>query len=361
MLTPRENVMAILNGEQPDVYVDIMDAVQICPDPIFLRDACPRDGQRHQDSWGVWKHFPVDQPGETPLNSTPDLQVLHDILDWRDEVVIPPLDDLDWSLAEGFAKNVDRNKNFVCYFSPAGLFERMHFLMGMENGLCAYLEEPEEVYALLSKIKDHKIESIRLAKKHLDPDVIFYQDDWGSAQNLFLPPETWREIIKPLQKEISDAIHECGMLYIHHADCYCAPITRDMVEIGVDVWQGVIPENPIEQIQKDTRENCDHQLVMQGGINSSRIDVPGLDEETVRASVREDVDRVLPGGYFFIGCTAGNIFYEPNNSWMHDELHRYGRQWAVDHATGPAASDDFDMDAYLGYFGKKATIPTDNA
>ena len=361
MLTPRENIMAIMAGEQPDAYMDIMDIVQICPDPIFLRDMCPQDGKRFQDSWGVWKHFPVDQPGETPLNSTPDLQVLHDILDWREEVTIPPLDNLDWSLAEGFAANVDRNMQMVCYFNTTGLFERLHFLMGMENALCAYLEDPEEVIEFLTKVKDYKIENIRLAKKHLNPDVIFYQDDWGSKQNLFLPPDTWREVIKPLQQEISDAIHECGMIYIHHSDCYCAPITRDMVEIGIDVWQGVIPENPIEEIQKDTRENCEHQLCMQGGIDTPRVDFEGAEEEFVRACVREDVDRVLPGGRFFVGCTGGRAFYEPNNTWLQDELRHYVRQWAVEHPVGPMPSDDFDMDTFLGYYGDKVILPSENA
>ena len=57
-------------------------------------------------------------------------------------------------------------------------------------------------------------------------------------QNLFLPPRVWRAIIKPLQKEIADTIHECGMIYIHHADCICQPIVTDMVEIGVGYLAG---------------------------------------------------------------------------------------------------------------------------
>ena len=48
-------------------------------------------------------------------------------------------------------------------------------------------------------------------------------------------------MIKPLYVDIAKTIHECGMLYVHHADCVCEPIVEDMVEIGVDIWQGVIP------------------------------------------------------------------------------------------------------------------------
>lgn len=45
------------------------------------------------------------------------------------------------------------------------------------------------------------------------------------------------------------------MIYIHHADCICQPIVTDMVEIGVDIWQGVIAQNDIVEIQKITEEN----------------------------------------------------------------------------------------------------------
>ena len=135
-----------------------------------------------------------------------------------------------------------------------------------------------------------------------------------------------------------------------------------MVEIGIDVWHGVIPENPIEEIQKDTRENCDHQLVMQGGIDTPRVDIIGLEEDYVRACVREDMDRCLPGGKFFIGCTGGSAFNQPNDTWLQDERVRYARQWALDHPVGPLASDDFDLDTMLSWYqSPKVILPSDNA
>ena len=248
MLTMRENIEAILKGEQPDYYIDCMDAMVICPDPVFLADIVPKDGEMHKDSWGVWKSQGPEEVGATPRNDKYELKVVKDIEDWRESLVVPPTKDLDWSLAEGFASKVNRNEKYVCFFSAGGLFERSHFLMGMEDAFCAYLEDPEEMYEMLKVVKDYKIEGIRLAKEHLNPDAIFFQDDWGSKQNLFLPPDTWREIIKPLQREISECIHDNGMLYIHHSDCICAPIVEDMAEIGIDAWQGVIAQNPIPEL-----------------------------------------------------------------------------------------------------------------
>jgi hypothetical protein len=39
---------------------------------------------------------------------------------------------------------------------------------------------------------------------------------------------------------------------MHHADSYCQPIAKDMVEVGIDIWEGILPSNDIQQIKKDT-------------------------------------------------------------------------------------------------------------
>lgn len=36
----------------------------------------------------------------------------------------------------------------------------------------------------------------------------------------------------------------------NHADSYLVPIVEDMAEIGIQVWQGVLPENDIPALQQ---------------------------------------------------------------------------------------------------------------
>ena len=35
------------------------------------------------------------------------------------------------------------------------------------------------------------------------------------------------------------------MLIFHHADSFLEPVVEDMVELHIDVWQGVLPQNDI--------------------------------------------------------------------------------------------------------------------
>lgn len=328
-MTPRENAQAILDGRQPERYVDFMHAVDLMPDPVFDTDNPPQDGVEHLDAWGTTRIWRIGEPGQMPIVND-DNAVIKDIEDWQSQVTVPDPEALDWGYAEAYAKAVDREQKFACCFSPAGLFERTHYLMGFENALMAYLTNPDEMAALLRVIADYKIRYIHAAARHLHPEVIFFHDDWGSKQNVFLPPRVWRELIKPLQREIVQAAHDCGMLFMHHADCICQPLAEDMVEIGIDIWQGAIPQNDIVEIQRITGG----RLAMVGGVDGPKIDVPTATEADIRAEVRRAIDTYCPGGRFFPGIANGVCYIEKNNEIYLDELYRYGTQWAQEHPVG---------------------------
>jgi hypothetical protein len=317
---------AILHREQPDYYGDFMDALALVPDPIFMMDAFPQDGKEYQDSWGVSYTWKEDAPGPHPI-ARPETIVIKDIENWEADLVVPKIDDLDWREAEKLAGEVDRRESYVACFSSSGLFERSHHLMGFQNALENYLLYPDEVAELLQVIKDFKIRSIRLAAKHLKPDVIFFHDDWGMKTNLLLPPDIWRSMIKPLHAEIVAAAHAEGIFFLHHADCFCQPIVTDMVEIGIDAWQGAIAQNDIVEIQRITQG----QLAMVGGIDAPKIDTEATTEDDIRAEVRRCVNSYCPAGRFFPGIPNGMLYGEGHYEIYRDEMEKYGRQWALEH------------------------------
>lgn len=326
MMTPRENAMAIFRHEQPDYYGDFMNAMQLVPDPVLLEGMIPQDGQPYADAWGtVWKFMP-GAPGRHPY-ITEENKVIKDIERWEEYLKVPSLEGLDFTQAQKVADQTDRREKFVGFMFSGGLFERSHFLMGMEDALMNYMEYPDEMKALLRVVADYKIAYIKLMAEKIHPDVIFYHDDWGSKQNVFLPPAVWRDIIKPLQQEISDTIHNCGMIYMHHADCICQPIVRDMVELGIDIWQGVIAQNDIVEIQRIT----EGKLAMVGGVDGPKIDLEGMSEELIRQEARRAIDTYCPAGRFYPGIPNGQCYNKRNDAIVKDELEKYGREFALKH------------------------------
>ena len=85
-----------------------------------------------------------------------------------------------------------------------------------------------------------------------------------------------------------------GILVVHHADSYLEPIVEDMADIGIDVWQGVLPQNDIPKIQR----MLDGRMGLMGGIDAAAVDIDNVPEEIIRAEVRRTCEEYVPGGNF---------------------------------------------------------------
>lgn len=57
-----------------------------------------------------------------------------------------------------------------------------------------------------------------------------------------MKPDMWREFFKEPHRRFYGYIRSRGVIAIHHADSYLVPIVNDMAEIGIQVWQGTLPE-----------------------------------------------------------------------------------------------------------------------
>lgn len=78
-------------------------------------------------------------------------------------------------------------------------------------------------------------------------------------------PDMWRAFFKEPYRRFYGYIRSRRCIAVHHADSYLVPIVDDMAEIGIQVWQGVLPENDIPALQR----HLGGKLVLMGGIGSS--------------------------------------------------------------------------------------------
>ena len=328
MATPREHFLKLVNNDDPrwlgnpfDCFS--LDAITGMP---FLLDAAAqvhkRTGKGHADvpdAWGVIWDWPDDQPGPTP-NSAGDKKVIKDITRWREFFDFPDLDNLDWTATDKLAESADRVNKLVMAQSPRGLFEFSHAMMGFEDALENYMLEPDCMTELLTEYTDWKIKAAGLCIDHLKPDIIVNFDDWGSKTQLFLPPRVWRDVLKPLYRRFFGYIKSRGVIAMAHCDSYAQDICEDMVEIGIDVWQGVTPENDIPAIIEKTHG----KLLVFGGLNMPAIDYPGVTEDTVRNHIRLTLDKYGPTKRFLPMFTSWAPIYEGVYDAATDEMDKYG-------------------------------------
>jgi len=310
-------------------------AVQI-PDPIFLylREGS-RPGVTIKDRWGVTILFPEGDPGPTPL-ITPENKVCPDITRWREFVHAPDIEadcQHGWEPFVGMGRAAAGEDKLLTAFWPTGLFEQCHFLMGFEDTLANFYEHPQEMHELIDYLTQFRLKYAEMLIDKLQPDAILSHDDWGAKEALFMSPDMWREFFKEPYRKIYRYIRSRGVIAIHHADSYLAPIVEDMAEIGIQMWQGVLPENDIPALQK----RLNGSMILMGGIGAA-IDRPDSTEEEIRAYVKEALNAYCPGGHFIPSITYGGpgTVFPHVDPIINEEIENYNKQLQLPAAASAA-------------------------
>ena len=328
MATPKELFLELLKPDgKPARQLIQYEALEFAlPDPIMLYlGANRRRGVTAPDRWGTVIMFEENAPGPTPI-ITAENKVCPDITRWREFVHAPDLRancSEGWEQWAGAVRARAGEEKLVTAFMATGMFEQCHFLMGFEDTLANFYEHPDEMHELIDYITDYRIEYAKMLIDGLQPEVIFSHDDWGTKDALFIKPEMWREFFKEPYRRLYSYIRSRGVHVVHHADSYLAPIVEDMAEIGIECWQGVLPENDIPALQEKLRG----RMVLMGGIGAA-IDRPDAEEAEIRSYVRNALETYCPGGHFIPSITYGlaGTIYPHVDPIINSEIEAYNRE-----------------------------------
>ncbi|MDN5307327.1 MAG: hypothetical protein PWP16_690 [Eubacteriaceae bacterium] len=302
MLTKRQNLMEVLKGGKPDRFVNQYEALHLIMKTPITRIKPPVGGEAYNE-WGVLLRWPEGQLGSFPVHDEEHI-VIKDITKWKDYVKAPNLiyPDEAWAEAAAEAAAVDRNEYFVTVFVAPGLFEHIHYLMSMEEALMAYYEEPEAMHELIDYLVDFELALAKQSIDHLHPDAVFHHDDWGSQINSFISPEMFEEFFVPAYKKIYGFYKENGVeLIVHHSDSYGANLVPSMIDMGIDIWQGVMNTNNIPELIKE----YGGKISFMGGIHSGLVDFPDWTPEIVAKYVEETCRE--NGKLYFIPCQTSGL------------------------------------------------------
>ena len=263
----------------------------------------------------------MEQDAEGGTYPTHNGHTITNLSCWRKQITIPKLDEVDWAAVKTQANKVDRGRCIVSGFVEMGLFERSYLLLGMEEALITYLTDPDAMADLLDAVADYKVELIRRFDDAADLDMIWYGDDWGAQNALFLPPDVWRKAIKPGTQRIYDCLKARNIIINQHSCGKIEEIFADMVEMGVDIWNPCQPCNNLASLKKQFAG----RIAFCGGIDSQFVlDKPGVTTEEVRAEVRRRIDELAAGGGYIAGPSHGVPYDQELIDAMNDEIKHYG-------------------------------------
>lgn len=211
----------------PEAYGSDFASVGMSPSP----DHRPREGV---DEWGaVWENIGVCNLGQV---------VDHPLKEWAqlDALQVPDIrEERRWQhLADAHARAGGR----FLLASGISIYERVHFVRGLENTWTDIHDAPEQLGRLIDVLVEMNLYAIeRYAAAGADGYI--FCDDWGLQGSLMISPAAWRAIWKPRYARIYAAAHQAGLLTFLHSCGYIVDILDDLIEAGLDVIQMDQQEN----------------------------------------------------------------------------------------------------------------------
>lgn len=209
-------------------------------------------------------------------------------------------DPLDERFFEDIESKVARQPDtFRVFCLGFSLFERAWTMRGMEDLMMDFIEDPEFVEELLTKIADYNLAQVEKALTY-DIDAIYFGDDWGQQSGLIMGYPRWKEFIYPQLKRMYGMTKAAGKFQLIHSCGDVDELFPDLIELGLDCF------NPFQPEVMDTfslMEEYRGRLSFWGGLSTQSILPYGKVDE-----VKAECARLLEAG------KKGNYVFSPSHA-----------------------------------------------
>jgi hypothetical protein len=284
---PRENMKLILEHKKP-LWIPVMFA-----ENTFCE--CPNDGERPpltqsgKDWFGATWQF-VDTVGAQMV--PPETHICPDPADWREKLIFPDLDAVDFGKGREEALiKYDNSQKMNMYVMQNGIFERLLDICDSEEVFIWLASEPEDVIEYANTMADYKIKLIdKILDSWVPIDFVALSDDWGTQRAPFMSPAMYEKYFFGPTKRIADHIHSRGKYINMHS---CGKIDQIVPYIAqfADLWEGQ-PMNDHVALKKQFGDKLAFTIHLDPAI----LENPDVTEGEVVADIRRVIDAYGENG-----------------------------------------------------------------
>ena len=282
-ITPKENTLRLYEGKTP------MWAPFSFGDTNSFMISCDPENQARGpknkggiDGYGIEWVF-VDQVGGAIVK--PGNPKIKDINHWEDYVTIPDPDTWDWEGCYNETAPTLREDRAVYVAVPGCLFERLIAGLDCAEALVALVDEDQQegVHRFFRAVTEVHKKTYKNLKKWFNPDIVNFNDDWGTQRAPFFSNDTYREMIFPYVKEILDYGHSLGFYHDLHSCGFVEPFVPFMIEEGFNSWGGQRLND-----KEKLKQMYDHQMYFTANLSME----PDASEEEVDAVVEKFIKGI---------------------------------------------------------------------
>ena len=206
----------------------------------------------------------------------------------------------------------------------AGFLDRANQLMEMSDFLVLMLTSPKVAHCIISHLLEiyKDVYTMFLEAVGTYVQMVEIGDDIGTQNSLLISPDTYREFIKPAQKQLYDLIHKKApnAALFMHTDGAVFDLIPDLMEVGVDVL------NPTQTSTKGMdqyklKETYGNEITFHGAIEKMEHS-----RDKCISEVKERIDALSPGGGYVLASCNHMIDVPPENIIsMFETAREYGR------------------------------------
>jgi uroporphyrinogen decarboxylase len=227
-----------------------------------------------------------------------------------------PWPDAGWFDYAGLAAAIPADGTRAVQFSAGNPFELYCWMTGLEEAFINLVTEPALVRRALEHITDfleaHLSRTLAAAAGRMD--LVFLADDLGSQQGLLMSRETYRAVLQPFHRRLTEAVRrgapEAHCLF--HSDGAVFDIVPDLLDAGIDTLEAVQTDAAGMDPARLKRAYGD-RLCFQGAISVQQL-LPRGTPETVRSECRRLVAILGEGGgYIAAPAHAIQVGTPPEN------------------------------------------------
>jgi len=252
-----------------------------------------------EDRWGVVWRFIADGRYYVKKPPLEGRSTLSDLATFR----WPDPDDLDLvGLRARAAAMRSEDDRAIVLELPGRVFSLGQRLCGFKEWLTNLVANPRFCSVLLDRavaIEVQMIESILEAVgNHID--VVLCADDLGMQSGPLISPDLYRQMIKPRQRRLFEAIkRNTNAKLMLHSDGGIAPLIGDFVDLGVDVLNPVQVSAAGMQDTRELKKRFGKLISFWGGVDTHRV-LPFGTPQDVKHEVKRIINDLAPGGGYVL-------------------------------------------------------------
>lgn len=212
----------------------------------------------------------------------------------------------------------------------AGIFELLTWTRGYQDAYADWAGNPGLARKLLVRFMDMQMafwERMFETMKGIPIDIVQMADDIAGQRGLLISPQSYRNLLKPLHKEMFDYIHSKSDAKVFFHSCgSIRQLIPDLIEIGVDILNPVQVNAARMDSAELKREFGKDITFWGGGVDTQTAFDENHTPEEVRRDVRRRLEDFMPGGGFVFNTIhniQGNVPPE-NIMAMWETVREYG-------------------------------------